>query len=172
MEDALQIFQSIVFSHATMPHTNDCNRETLARLQDFLNNPGSKYSSSEIWSDDYMEKRPWPFQTGTGREGIYQTKSNQVLTVAFVELLNEIHQAFKDYHVAMPLIISEGENVAVKMVITGTHTGIFKGIPPHLKSVRWDILAVMKIRDGLIYEQESFRDWLELMSQLQWPRRD
>jgi len=88
-----------------------------------------------------------------------------------VQLLNEIHQAFKDYHVAMPLIISEGENVAVKMVITGTHTGTFKGIPPHLKSAHWEILAVMRIRDGLIYEQESFRDWLELMSQLQWPRR-
>ena len=100
-----------------------------------------------------------------------QPKTRLNTHIAFVELLTEIHQAFKDYHVAMPLIISEGENVAVKMVITGTHTGTFKGIPPHSKSVRWDILAVMKIRDGLICEQESFRDWLELMSQLQWPRR-
>src|SRR5437016_3394108 len=155
-----------------MSQVGDSNRETLTRLEDFLNNPKTKYLPSEIWSDDYMEMRPWPFQTGTGREGIYtQPTSGQLLMIAFVELLTEIHQAFKDYHVAMPLIISEGENVAVKMVITGTHTGTFKGIPPHSKSVHWEILAVMRIRDGLIYEQESFRDWLELMSQLQWPRR-
>ena len=56
-----------------MSHAIDPNRETLARLQDFLNDPGSKYSPSEIWSDDYMELRPWPFQTGTGREGIFPT---------------------------------------------------------------------------------------------------
>jgi len=28
-----------------------------------------------------------------------------------------------------------------------------------------------EIKDGLIFEQESFREWLELMSQLQWPVR-
>ena len=61
-----------------MPHASDCNRAMLARLQDFLNNPDSKYSPSEIWSDDYTEKRPWPFQTGTGREGIYATKARLI----------------------------------------------------------------------------------------------
>ena len=69
----------------------------------------------------------------------------------------------------MPLIISEGDKVAVHMVVTGTHTAPFKGIPPHDKPVHWEILGVMKMRDGLICEQESFRDWVGLMSQLQWP---
>jgi predicted ester cyclase len=71
----------------------------------------------------------------------------------------------------MPLVISEGETVAVRMVLTGTHTAPFKGIPAHGKHVRWEILVIMKIKDRLIYEQESFRDWFELMSQLQWPIR-
>jgi predicted ester cyclase len=88
-----------------------------------------------------------------------------------VKLLDEIHAAFADYHVAMPLVIAEDDTVAVRMVLTGTHTAPFKGIPAHGKHVRWEILAIMKFKDGLIYEQESFRDWLELMSQLQWPRR-
>ena len=71
----------------------------------------------------------------------------------------------------MPLVISEGETVAVRMVLTGTHTAPFKGILAHGKHVRWEILVIMKIKDRLIYEQESFRDWFELMSQLQWPIR-
>jgi len=71
----------------------------------------------------------------------------------------------------MPLIIAEDDTVAVRIVLTGSHTAPFKRIPAHGKHVRWAILAIMKFKDGLIYEQESFRDWLELMSQLQWPRR-
>jgi len=71
----------------------------------------------------------------------------------------------------MPLIITEGEDVAVRMVVTGTHTGPFQGIHPNGRSVIWELLAHMKIKDGLIQEQETFRDWAELMSQLQWPLR-
>jgi len=47
----------------------DPNRETVARLQDFLNNSNSKFLPTEIWSESFIEKRPWPFQVGNGREG-------------------------------------------------------------------------------------------------------
>ena len=88
-----------------------------------------------------------------------------------MQLLQDIHGAFNDYHVDFPLVISEGDTVAVRMRMTGTHTAPFQGIPPHGRHVTWEIMAVMRIKDGLIWEQESFRDWLELMSQLQWPYR-
>jgi hypothetical protein len=48
----------------------DCNRAILDRLHDYLNNPETKYTPHDIWSDDYVEKRPWPFQEGTGRDGM------------------------------------------------------------------------------------------------------
>ena len=50
---------------------NDAKQEVINRLQDFLNNPDTKYVPSEIWHKDYIELRPWPFQTGTGREGVF-----------------------------------------------------------------------------------------------------
>jgi len=93
------------------------------------------------------------------------------LTLAFVNLMGEIHRAFSDYHFAMPLIIVEDDDAAVRMIVTGTHTAPFQGIPPHGKHVKWELLAHMKFRDGLIYEQETFRDWMELMHQLQWACR-
>lgn len=71
----------------------------------------------------------------------------------------------------MPLIICEGDDAAVRMIVSGTHTGEFQGIQPNRRSVHWEILAHMKFRDGLICEQETFRDWMELMSQLQWPSK-
>ena len=52
------------------PDQATVNKEVINRLQDFLNNPDTKYVPSEIWHKDYIELRPWPFQTGTGREGI------------------------------------------------------------------------------------------------------
>ena len=57
-------------------HMADANREVVSRLQDFLNNPATPYSPSEIWREDYIELRPWPFQTGTGREGIAGSHCN------------------------------------------------------------------------------------------------
>jgi len=66
-----------------------------------------------------------------------------------VKLLEEIHAAFTDYHVAMPLVISEGETVAVRMVLTGTHTAPFKGILAHGKHVRWEILVIMRLKMAL-----------------------
>ena len=88
-----------------------------------------------------------------------------------MELLGKIHAAFSDYHVAIPLIIVEGNDAAVRMIVTGTHTGTFEGIPPNGRSVYWEILAHMRFKDGLLCEQETFRDWMELMHQLQWPLR-
>jgi predicted ester cyclase len=83
--------------------------------------------------------------------------------------LGEIHDAFADYRVEMPLIIIEGDDAAVRMVVTGTHTGEFNGIAPTGKAVRWELLAHFVFKDGLVEQQETFRDWMELMSQLQWP---
>ena len=45
-------------------------RATIGRLQEFLNNPESKYTPEEIWSDEFQEKRRWPFSKGAGRRGI------------------------------------------------------------------------------------------------------
>jgi hypothetical protein len=63
-------------------HKVDINREVINRLQDFLNNPDTKYSPLEIWHKDYIELRPWPFQTGTGREGI--SSSSSIFFISFV----------------------------------------------------------------------------------------
>jgi len=71
----------------------------------------------------------------------------------------------------MPKIIMEDDDAAVRMIMTGTHTAPFQGIPAYNKHVKWEVIAHMKFRDGLIYEQETFRDWMELMHQLQWPCR-
>jgi predicted ester cyclase len=88
--------------------------------------------------------------------------------IAFVHFLGELHEAFADYRVEMPLIILEGD-AAVRMVVIGTHTGELDGIAPKEKEVRWELLAHLVFKDGLVEEQETFRDWMELMSQLQWP---
>jgi len=54
----------------TTEHTTDVNRLVIARLEDYLNNPATVWKPDDIWHEDYNELRPWPFQVGTGREGI------------------------------------------------------------------------------------------------------
>jgi len=53
-----------------MIHPEDKNRKTLLHMVDYLNNPQTaEYPPNQIWTDNFIEKRPWPFQKGTGREG-------------------------------------------------------------------------------------------------------
>src|SRR5438874_10079771 len=51
-------------------HSIDINRRVIARLDDYLNNPATKWKPGDIWHKDYNELPPWPFQVGTGREGV------------------------------------------------------------------------------------------------------
>src|SRR5512145_2695654 len=57
-----------------------------------------------------------------------------------------------DYHTAIEDLIAEGDKVAARVRITGTHTGDFYGIPPTGRHIDLTGMYIVRIADGKIVE--------------------
>jgi nicotinamidase-related amidase/predicted ester cyclase len=63
--------------------------------------------------------------------------------------------AFPDFRVAMYDMISEGDLVAVRKILEGTHQGDFLGIPPSGKHVTFSVIDFSRFRGGKMVEHWS-----------------
>ena len=63
-------------------------------------------------------------------------------------------------------MVAEGDKVAYRWTLTGTHKGEFEGIPPTNKKVTVWAISISRIAGGKIVEDWSRVDTLGLMQQL------
>jgi steroid delta-isomerase-like uncharacterized protein len=80
--------------------------------------------------------------------------------------LAQVMAAFPDIHYTLEDLIAEGDRVVVRFTVTGTHQGVFAGIPATGKQVRMSGIIIHRIQDGKIIEDWVVRDTLGLMQQL------
>ena len=62
---------------------------------------------------------------------------------------------FPDLKFAIEQQVAEGERVASQLVMTGTHTGPWAGIPPTGRAVSIRMIAIHRVQKGKIIE-----DWV------------
>lgn len=77
-----------------------------------------------------------------------------------------LHTAFPDLRFVTEAIIAEGDTVATRGVLTGTHTGPFAGMPATGKAVRVSYIDMIRIVDGKLVEHWVQLDQLGMMQQL------
>ena len=73
---------------------------------------------------------------------------------------------FPDLRFTSEFMIVDGDKAAVRWVAKGTHTGVFRGIPPTGKEIRIGGMAGYRVVEGKIVEGWSHPDTLGLMMQL------
>ena len=73
---------------------------------------------------------------------------------------------FPDYKTVIEDLIAEGDKVAVRIRMSGTHTGSFMGIPPTGKKVEFTGMYIARIENGMIVEHWGEEDGVSLMRQL------
>lgn len=71
-----------------------------------------------------------------------------------------------DFHTAIDDLIAEGDKVAARITMTGTHTGDFWGMPATGKTVRFTGMYIVRIKDGKIVEHWGEEDGVSLLQQL------
>ncbi len=74
--------------------------------------------------------------------------------------------AFPDLHIRIDDQISEGDKVATRITMTGTHLGDFLGMPATNQSVCIQGLVISHLKEGLIAEEWELLDQLTLLQQL------
>ena len=74
--------------------------------------------------------------------------------------------AFPDLHLTAEDMIEEGDRVAARLTMRGTHKGEFMGIPPTSKQVSITGIQVLRVASGRIAENWINLDALGLLQQL------
>ena len=71
-----------------------------------------------------------------------------------------------DYHTAIEDLIAEGDKVAARVRITGTHTGDFYGILPTGRHIDLTGMYIVRIADGKIVEHWGEENGVTVLRQL------
>lgn len=85
---------------------------------------------------------------------------------AYVAVMAGNLAAFSDLNVEVHEMIAEGDLVAVRWTLTGTHTEPLGDIPATGRQVRVDALALFRVEDGQIAEKWYRQDDLGMFQQL------
>ncbi len=74
--------------------------------------------------------------------------------------------AIPDLRIVVEDIIAEGDKVAVRYTLEGTHEGELFGVPPTGQRLSIKSIAVERVSDGKIREHWRVTDSLDMMQQL------
>jgi len=85
--------------------------------------------------------------------------------------------AFPDAQATLEDIFAEGDRVAYRLTIRGTHTGEFLGVPASGRPVAVSFIAIVRIADGKLVEEWGGLDQPDLIRQMRggpsdsWPQK-
>jgi predicted ester cyclase len=85
----------------------------------------------------------------------------------FRQLIPSIRKAFPDLHLTIDEMLAEGDRVALRLRIRGTHEGDFAGIAPTHRRVDAAEWFFVRLSGGRIVEYWYLRDQDRLLRQLQ-----
>ena len=128
------------------------NKAVVRRYFDELFTAGRLDRAAEIVAEGYIDHTARPGRPA-GVEGVK-------------EVIGTFRTAFPDLRVQIAELLGEGELVATRFVITGTHNGPLMGVPPTGRTVRVPGMCISRIAGGTIAEQWDQADMLGLLQQL------
>jgi predicted ester cyclase len=74
--------------------------------------------------------------------------------------------AFPDLRVTVDEQVAEGDKVSTRRTWEGTHQGVYRGVAPTGKRVKWTQISIVRFADSLIAEDWAVADELSVLQQL------
>lgn len=85
------------------------------------------------------------------------------------ERTSRLRVAFPDADVALEDILAEGDRVAYRLTIRGTHQGSFLGVPATGRRVMVSFFAIVRVENGKLAEERGGLGQVDLCRQLREP---
>jgi steroid delta-isomerase-like uncharacterized protein len=117
-----------------------------------LFNRGELDRVEEFVTDDFVNHEAWKGED-PGYEG-------------FRLRLRRLRDAIPDIHMDVHEVLAEGDLVAYRATLSGTHTGNLMGVPGTGKTFKVQHIHMLRMRDGKASEHWAARDDLGMMMQL------
>ena len=115
-------------------------------------NSGNLTAIHDLMTPDVIDHDPAPDQ-GPGPEG-------------FVRFFTQLRTAFPDLAIAVEHLVADEDSVSIAYTMTGTHRGVFLGVPPSERRVSARGVQIALFRDSLIAERWGSSDQLGILEQV------
>ncbi len=125
--------------------------KALVRRYVELWNTGNLALADEVLAPDYVDHAHPEFTPGP---------------LSVKQAVMDFRTGFPDAHVTTEYMMSEGDVVAMRNVIRGTHQGVFAGFPPTGKEVVLRGMGFIRIANGKMVELWNCQDTLSWVLQL------
>jgi steroid delta-isomerase-like uncharacterized protein len=135
-----------------MPEVNPLE-EVVRRLANTFNDPQTRESSYFEFYDDSLIIQGFPPNLPTNKKG-------------FQEFIYSLWSAFPDIRIIFEDLIIEGNKVAGRYYLTGTHKGEFLGIPATDKQFKVNGMTIFSFSDEKVAERWNIVDIISLTGQL------
>ena len=104
----------------------------------------------------------WPPTSSTARPfGPFTPDRDGVLG-----LFRMLRGRLPDLHAEIHDQLVDGDKVVTRKTFHGTHSGELMGIPPTGREVAFDVIDIVRVRDGMMVEHWNVVDTMALMTQL------
>ena len=132
--------------------TADANRQFMKRFVDFINTADPRMST-ELVSPDAVFQVPGRAQPVRGPSG-------------YLEIIGMMRSGFPDIQWTLEETVIEGDIIAARYTMRGTHRGAFFGVPPTGKKIAVQALNIYRLSRGKIVSEVGQPDLLGLMQQI------
>ncbi len=132
--------------------TSESNKRVLERFTEFINTASAELADQLIAPDAsfHVPGRPEPMRGPSG----------------YLAIIAMMREGFPDIRWTSEEMISEGDTVAVRFTMRGTHQGTFFGVPPTGTEITVQALALYRLTEGKIAEEHGAPDMLGLLQQI------
>ena len=128
------------------------NKVIVRRMYDEVVGQGKLDLIDELVDPDVVEHEEFP-GIPPGREGVK-------------EFFSMFRSAFPDLQFAVEDMVAEGDKVAARITIRGTHKGPFLDIAPTGKQITVDAIDIFRFASGKIVDHWGVTDQMSMMQQL------
>ena len=117
-------------------------------------NRGDMSVADAVTSPDFAEHQDFGPNHAPGAEGVRA-------------VIGSLRRAFPDFHLQIEDLAVSGDAVWARMTATGTQAGPFMGHPPTGRTMRADVIDVVRVVDGRMVEHWGVPDRLGVLFQLE-----
>ena len=128
------------------------NKQIMPRFVEFINTASEKLAVELVSPDAvfHVPGRPEPVRGPSG----------------YLEIIGMMRGGFPDIQWKLEEMIAEGDMVAARFTMRGTHNGAFFGVPPTGRKIEAQAMNFYRFSGGKIVEERGQPDLLGLLQQI------
>jgi steroid delta-isomerase-like uncharacterized protein len=130
----------------------EANKLTMRRFLQFINT-ASENLATELISPDAIFHVPGRLEPMQGPSG-------------YLAIIGMMRGGFPDVQWTLEEMIAEGDKVAARFTMKGTHQGTFFGVSPSGKTISVQAMNFYRLSNGQFVEERAQPDFLGLLQQI------